>query len=117
EDVSVDSETTKGDEVNMAINELKLNQFIAKFLDDFGATFHAAMVVIMSDFRPAAEAWGKACDSGSSRPARVGSPADRIDDVFGRPIVLLNDLPEQVEHLEAFVDQSLQLHRFDIDGS
>ena len=30
----------------MAINEDKLNQLIGRFLDDFGATFHAAMVVI-----------------------------------------------------------------------
>jgi 2-polyprenyl-3-methyl-5-hydroxy-6-metoxy-1,4-benzoquinol methylase len=33
-------------EVTMAINEDKLNQLIGRFLDDFGATFHAAMVVI-----------------------------------------------------------------------
>src|SRR5258708_5207893 len=30
----------------MAINEDKMNQLIGRFLDDFGATFHAAMVVI-----------------------------------------------------------------------
>ncbi len=30
----------------MAINEEKMNQLIGRFLDDFGATFHAAMVVI-----------------------------------------------------------------------
>src|SRR5262245_16094787 len=30
----------------MAINESKMNQLIGRFLDDFGATFHAAMVVI-----------------------------------------------------------------------
>src|SRR5262249_51767116 len=30
----------------MAINENKMNQLIERFLDDFGATFHAAMVVI-----------------------------------------------------------------------
>src|SRR5262249_41255544 len=30
----------------MAINEDRMNQLIGKFLDDFGATFHAAMVVI-----------------------------------------------------------------------
>src|ERR1041384_8557837 len=30
----------------MAINEEKMNQLIGRFLDDFGATFHSAMVVI-----------------------------------------------------------------------
>jgi 2-polyprenyl-3-methyl-5-hydroxy-6-metoxy-1,4-benzoquinol methylase len=30
----------------MAINEDKMNKLIGRFLDDFGATFHAAMVVI-----------------------------------------------------------------------
>ena len=30
----------------MSINEAKMNQLIGRFLDDFGATFHAAMVVI-----------------------------------------------------------------------
>jgi SAM-dependent methyltransferase len=30
----------------MAINEQKMNEFVGRFLDDFGATFHAAMVVI-----------------------------------------------------------------------
>ena len=30
----------------MAINEEKLNQLLGRFLDDFGAVFHGAMVVI-----------------------------------------------------------------------
>src|SRR5262245_18577628 len=30
----------------MAINEDKMNQLVGRFLDDLGATFHAAMVVI-----------------------------------------------------------------------
>src|SRR5215813_1057329 len=30
----------------MSINEARMNQLIGRFLDDFGATFHAAMVVI-----------------------------------------------------------------------
>jgi 2-polyprenyl-3-methyl-5-hydroxy-6-metoxy-1,4-benzoquinol methylase len=33
-------------EVKMAIDEEKMNRLIGRFLDDFGATFHAAMVVI-----------------------------------------------------------------------
>src|SRR5258708_39489191 len=36
----------KTKEVMMAINEDKMNQLIGRFLDDFGATFHSAMVVI-----------------------------------------------------------------------
>src|SRR5215813_3964129 len=30
----------------MSINEARMNQLVGRFLDDFGATFHAAMVVI-----------------------------------------------------------------------
>lgn len=30
----------------MAINEEKMNQLFGRFLDDFGAVFHGAMVVI-----------------------------------------------------------------------
>ena len=28
------------------MNEVRMNQLVGRFLDDFGATFHAAMVVI-----------------------------------------------------------------------
>src|SRR5262244_380635 len=30
----------------MSMNEARMNQLVGRFLDDFGATFHAAMVVI-----------------------------------------------------------------------